>query len=571
MDGWLAAVEADSSDKSLADKIVDNRPAEIQDKCSQIPGVEQVVVPGIGKVCENEQVQTRYGTPVTVAGESIATDTNQCQLKPLQRERLLPDRLHGRSVGAARGDVPDGRLRLVSSGGQPAGHDPVADLPGEGRICHLRRAPAGRRPDFGGIRWFDGSWQWSRSRSRSPRRLTRQVPNPTVEGPIEGGVRGYPWNKSLFDLEKPDYSEKEYFFGGVATNLSSGLTAPYKSRMLVRLPRDPKDFSGTVTVEWLNVTGQNDLETSWPPAGEYMMEQGVGYVGVSAQLAGVCCGPTTLKGWDATRYATLVHPGDEFSFDIFSQAIEALSDPAHNATTPGSPKQIDPMLGLEAEHIVANGASQSAGRLTTHVNDGYNRGGIDLYTITRGGGPYDDFSTPIFQLNEEGLGELQPDSDSYRAWEEAGTAHAPAAWWNYVWAELQRDHVGAPAPDALNVACAVNRGSVDYSARALAFWTEEYFKNGTLPPSVPRIERDENGDVVRDEHGAGRRRNPASVHRGAGGPQRGRGLPAVGHLQVLELGEDQVPLPDARRVRRPGQGLDGPGGQARLDDPRGSR
>ncbi|MGH2836955.1 MAG: alpha/beta hydrolase domain-containing protein [Thermoleophilaceae bacterium] len=334
-----------------------------------------------------------------------------------------------------------------------------------------------------------------------PATANAQVPNPTVEGPIEGGVRGYPWNKSLFDLEKPDYSEKEYFFGGVATNLSSGLTAPYKSRMLVRLPRDPKDFTGTVTVEWLNVTGQNDLETSWPPAGEYMMEQGVGYVGVSAQLAGVCCGPTTLKGWDATRYATLVHPGDEFSFDIFSQAIEALSDPAHNATTPGSPKQIDPMLGMEPEHIVANGASQSAGRLTTHVNDGYNRGGIDLYTITRGGGPYDDFSTPIFQLNEEGLGELQPDSDSYRAWEEAGTAHAPAAWWNYVWAELQRDHVGAPAPDALNVACAVNRGSVDYSARALAFWTEQYFKNGTLPPSVPRIERDENGDVVRDEHG----------------------------------------------------------------------
>ena len=212
-----------------------------------------------------------------------------------------------------------------------------------------------------------------------PAAASAQVPNPTVEGPVEGGVRGYPWNKSLFDLEKHDYSEKEYFFGGVATNLSTGLTAPYKSRMLVRLPRDPKDFSGTVTVEWLNVTGQNDLETVWPPAGEYLMEQGGGYVGVSAQLAGVCCGPTTLKGWDATRYAQLVHPGDEFSFDIFSQAIEALRDPEAGPTR---------CWDVEPEHIVANGASQSAGRLTTHVNDGYNRGGIDLYTITRGGGPY---------------------------------------------------------------------------------------------------------------------------------------------------------------------------------------
>ena len=26
------------------------------------------------------------------------------------------------------------------------------------------------------------------------------VPNPAVRGPIEGGVRGYPWNHSLFAL-----------------------------------------------------------------------------------------------------------------------------------------------------------------------------------------------------------------------------------------------------------------------------------------------------------------------------------------------------------------------------------
>jgi len=90
IDRWLAAVEADQSDKTLAEKVVDNRPEDIQDKCSQVPGVEQVVVPGIGRVCEHEQVQTRYGTPATVAGESIATDTNQCQLKPLQRSDYYP-------------------------------------------------------------------------------------------------------------------------------------------------------------------------------------------------------------------------------------------------------------------------------------------------------------------------------------------------------------------------------------------------------------------------------------------------------------------------------------------------
>ena len=90
MDRWLTAVEADDSDKPLADKVVDNRPADIQDRCSQIPGVEQVELPGIGRACENDQVQTRYGTPATVAGESIATDTNQCRLKPLRRTDYYP-------------------------------------------------------------------------------------------------------------------------------------------------------------------------------------------------------------------------------------------------------------------------------------------------------------------------------------------------------------------------------------------------------------------------------------------------------------------------------------------------
>jgi len=329
------------------------------------------------------------------------------------------------------------------------------------------------------------------------------VPNPTVQGPITGGVRGYPWNHSLYDLRGPgyDYTENEYFFGGNATDLANGESAPYESRMLVRLPRDPKDFTGTVVVEWLNVTGQTDLETTWPVEAQWLMRHGIGYVGVSAQLAGVCCGPTTLKGWDPVRYATLVHPSDTFAPDIFAQAMQALKDPADNRTTTLSPKQVDPMLGMKAEHIVANGASQSASQLTDFVNGGYNRGVVDLYVITRGGGPYNDFSTPIFQLNEEGNSAPQADNPHYRAWEEAGTAHAPAAWWNYVWAEESAGFAAPGLPDPLNSACSVNRGSVDYSARALSDWVDRYFQTGELPPSQPRVTLDASGNVVRDANG----------------------------------------------------------------------
>jgi hypothetical protein len=90
IDRWLAAVEKDESGKPLADKIVADRPQDVQDRCSQVPGVEQVAVPGVGRVCELQQVQTRYGTPATVAGESVATDTNKCVLKPLRRADYYP-------------------------------------------------------------------------------------------------------------------------------------------------------------------------------------------------------------------------------------------------------------------------------------------------------------------------------------------------------------------------------------------------------------------------------------------------------------------------------------------------
>jgi hypothetical protein len=62
----------------------------VHDRCSQLEGLEMVSVPGIGPICELKEVQTRYGTPRTVAGESVATDTNKCTLKPLRQADYYP-------------------------------------------------------------------------------------------------------------------------------------------------------------------------------------------------------------------------------------------------------------------------------------------------------------------------------------------------------------------------------------------------------------------------------------------------------------------------------------------------
>jgi hypothetical protein len=83
IDRWLARVEADKRPVSRQRKVAEDRPADVHDRCSQIPGVDQVSVPGVGKVCENQGVQTRFSTPAMVAGESILTDSNKCQRKAL--------------------------------------------------------------------------------------------------------------------------------------------------------------------------------------------------------------------------------------------------------------------------------------------------------------------------------------------------------------------------------------------------------------------------------------------------------------------------------------------------------
>jgi Tannase-like family of unknown function (DUF6351) len=88
IDEWLAAVEADHSDAPLAEKIAAHR--TVEDRCSNVPGVEQIELPTVGQVCRLQHVETRYATPRMIAGEGIATDANKCRLKPLRRTDYYP-------------------------------------------------------------------------------------------------------------------------------------------------------------------------------------------------------------------------------------------------------------------------------------------------------------------------------------------------------------------------------------------------------------------------------------------------------------------------------------------------
>lgn len=108
MDEWLAAVEADDSEAELADKLTDNKPGAAVDSCWDGTGQSPTPIP-VG--CP-EAVLTVYGTPRTVAGDSIATDTNKCQLKPVEESDyniggVIPQLLPGQ-LDEIKAIFPDG-------------------------------------------------------------------------------------------------------------------------------------------------------------------------------------------------------------------------------------------------------------------------------------------------------------------------------------------------------------------------------------------------------------------------------------------------------------------------------
>ncbi|MGA8255573.1 MAG: DUF6351 family protein [Nocardioides sp.] len=86
MDRWLARVEKDRSRSSLAGKIVTNKPADLTDRCDNVPGILQV--PGADDEVDcvlPESLQLRLSTPRQEAGGTRLNDVVSCSLRPLER------------------------------------------------------------------------------------------------------------------------------------------------------------------------------------------------------------------------------------------------------------------------------------------------------------------------------------------------------------------------------------------------------------------------------------------------------------------------------------------------------
>ena len=353
-----------------------------------------------------------------------------------------------------------------------------------------------------------------------------------VTGPVSGGDRGQAFAAMpAAELSRASYTEGEYFFSGTATafkptgplgvdgvwKVVPDTTAEYKVRMLVRRPTDARRFSGIVVVEWLNVTALAEGAADFMQMQELLLREGYAWVGVGAQAAGVNSPRSGLKDFDRTRYGSLVHPGDAYSYDIFSQAADAVRHP----------KDRDVLGGLTIKKVMATGRSQSAFRLVTYINaihplthlfDGYlvhsrgaNASGFKAEGLTRDAeNPVPaaarvrtDIDVPVLDLQTEGdmvalrahLTHQAP-FVHYRRWEIAGAAHAETPRWV---AEVPPAlDMGQACKDPVN--SAPHHAVVKAALAALTRWVQD----GTVPPQSPAVELGDSAapdPIVRDAHG----------------------------------------------------------------------
>jgi hypothetical protein len=355
-----------------------------------------------------------------------------------------------------------------------------------------------------------------------------------------------------YPLASVGYAEQEFLVEGMARSfaltgertadgrwsVTEDAEAPYVTRIFVRRPVDPAAFSGTLAVEWNNVSAGVDVSPDWSLLQRELVQRGHIWVGVSVQKAGIDGGGMVegfhLKLLAPDRYGLLKHPGDAWSFDIFSQVGALLRSPSAAA------------LGVPgAARLIALGESQSAFFLVTYINaidqeaqvyDGFFVHGRGASGVSLGGAwvpsrqpasaaPVperirDDARVPVLVLQSEtdvvilgGGGPAQPDGEHLRLWEMAGTSHVDT--YTLV-ASAQDDGRLAPAAFAelmkpttslmfATTDFPVNSGPQQHyigqaALDALVAWAA----GGPPPPWAPRLELDADQHLVPGEHGIAR-------------------------------------------------------------------
>jgi hypothetical protein len=377
---------------------------------------------------------------------------------------------------------------------------------------------------------------------------------------LEGPVLGEPTLGAPFaGLGPGGYVEEEFFLSGTATSYHNGddgvepvSAEEYRTRLMVRRPADPARFNGTVIAEWFNVSGGDDGGPDWMVTHRQIMRSGAAWVGVSAQQVGIDGGGILgngvgLRAANPERYGSFHHPGDAYSFDIYSHAAEAVRDAATKV-----------LGGLTPARVIAIGSSQSAMFLVTYVNsidpqarvyDGFivhgrgsrgaqltgeglpRRAGVEPVELERrmaewraqGGEAISDARVPVITVQSEtdvmdmsGILARCADGPNTRLWEIAGAAHfdtygliASHEDDGRLTVERLAELMGpTDEPLGLKSEEAVNSApQLHYVLEAALDHLERWIDGGEPPPHGPWLEvtgEDSEPTLARDEHGNAR-------------------------------------------------------------------
>jgi hypothetical protein len=288
-------------------------------------------------------------------------------------------------------------------------------------------------------------------------------------------------------VEDFPYVTEEYFVSGTAAG------APYQTRIVVRRPKDPKAFSGTVVAEAQHAGGRS-LIFEWSRVS--VLTRKHLFVEIVHSPANVA----TLKIFNAERYAPLnivMGQANEIIAQV-GRAVKAKAGPfaAYDVRritlmgTSASSQTVRTYLGAHGEQRLPDGKP---------IYDGF------LLTSTLGNTPLPIVDVPIIQMPTQtevvtyalqGIGYRRPDSDlpgnRYRLYEVAGMPHNQAR----DRPEFQTDPCTLPVTD-------FHAGA--FTALGLQHLVE-WIASGKTPPHAPPItvDQDASGDnspLALDAHG----------------------------------------------------------------------
>ena len=348
----------------------------------------------------------------------------------------------------------------------------------------------------------------------------------TVTGPHPVGSRTF--DKTLygsnFNLSKVGYEQSQFFLSGTAHSyvpvtpltsngkwkIETGASAPYTTRIAIYRPINPKKFNGTVVVEWLNVSGGTDDAPEWTLSHNELIRDGFAWVGVSAQRVGV----DSARSTNPAEYSSLSHPGDSFSYDIYSQAGHAVRADAARV-----------LAGLRPRTLIAAGESQSAGYLMTYIDAvqplAHVYQGFLVHSQFGTGAPLSQapqttHSAPTPTTIRSDLGvpvlEFETETDVYnsnltdrlhygnpkwfRLWEVAGSSH-----YDFYGLAIGPDDTGNGRGAVENLAAMqnptrtpvggfsckipINTGGTHWALDAAVYWLNRWVVDGTPPPRAP--------------------------------------------------------------------------------------